>query len=316
MNTSTSLFKKSLPWIISVIMLAALAASPAYAPSYTVILLTAILMYTIMTVSWTIFSGPTGYISLATASFFGIGIYTSAILGKLMPLPAVILTGAAVSFVVALIVGAVTLRLRGIYFTIFTFGLVELIKQVLLWYEVNITGTRGRFVIVIDNTTIFFYIFIIFVALLLTAYFIKRSKYGLALRSIGDYEEASAHIGVNVTWVKIFIFAVTAVFIGATGSIMATRWTYIDPYIAFNYNISFTVVLMAIFGGMGKLYGPIIGAVVFAYLEEILITQFPYFYMLLFGLVLVIAILFLPNGIVALFPKIRNLFPGRKNANP
>jgi branched-chain amino acid transport system permease protein len=225
MNTSTSSTKKWAPWIAAAAVLALVASSPLYAPSYTVIFVTSILMYTILAVSWSIFSGPTGYVSLATAAFFGIGIYTSAILGKSMPLPAVIFTGAAISFVVALLVGAVTLRLRGIYFTIFTFGLVELVKQVLLWYEVNITGTRGRFVIVIDNTTIFYYIVIIFVVLLLTAYFIRRSKYGLALQSIGESEEAASHIGVNVTVLKIFIFAVTAVFIGAAGSIMATRWT-------------------------------------------------------------------------------------------
>ncbi|OGO16493.1 MAG: hypothetical protein A2Z02_03870 [Chloroflexi bacterium RBG_16_48_7] len=316
MNTSTPSIKKWAPLIAGAVVLAMVASSPLYAPSYTVILLTSILMYTILAVSWSIFSGPTGYISLATAAFFGIGIYTSAILGKSMPLPAVILSGAAISFIVALIVGAVTLRLRGIYFTIFTFGLVELVKQVLLWYEVNITGTRGRFVIVIDNTTIFYYIVIIFVVLLVTAYFIRRSKYGLALKSIGESEEAASHIGVNVTVLKIFIFAVTAIFIGAAGAIMATRWTYIDPYIAFNYNFSFTAALMAIFGGMGRLYGPIIGAVIFAYLEETLITQFPFYYMLMFGLIMVICILFLPDGLVGLITQWRRLFPGRKNANP
>jgi len=311
MNSSTPLFKKSVPWIISIVILIALASTPLYAPSYTIILLTSILMYTIMTVSWSMFSGPTGYVSLATAAFFGIGIYTSAILGKILPLPAVIITAGVASFCIALLVGAVTLRLRGIYFTIFTFGLVELIKQLLLWYEVNITNTRGRFVIVVDNTTIFYYIIIIFVVLLITAYLIRRSKYGLALQSIGEYEEAASHIGVNITILKIIVFAVTAIFIGAAGAIMATRWTYIDPYIAFNPLFSFTPVLMAIFGGMGRLYGPIIGAVIFAYLEEVLITQFPFYYMLLFGLILVIAILFLPDGITGLFQRFR-----RSNANP
>jgi len=311
MNSSTTLYKKSVPWIISIVILIALASTPLYAPSYTIILLTSILMYIIMTVSWSMFSGPTGYVSLATAAFFGIGIYTSAILGKILPLPAVIITAGVASFCIALLVGAVTLRLRGIYFTIFTFGLVELIKQLLLWYEVNITNTRGRFVIVVDNTTIFYYIIIIFVVLLITAYLIRRSKYGLALQSIGEYEEAASHIGVNITILKIIVFAVTAIFIGAAGAIMATRWTYIDPYIAFNPLFSFTPVLMAIFGGMGRLYGPIIGAVIFAYLEEVLITQFPFYYMLLFGLILVIAILFLPDGITGLFQRFR-----RSNANP
>ena len=144
----------------------------------------------------------------------------------------------------------------------------------------------------------------IFVVLMLTAYFIKRSKYGLALQSIGENEEAAAHTGINVTMVKVITFAVSAFFIGAAGAIMATRWTYIDPCIAFNPLFSFLPVLMAIFGGMGQLYGPVIGAVIFAYLQEILITRFPELYMLIFGVVLVVAILYMPNGLVGLIQKL------------
>jgi branched-chain amino acid transport system permease protein len=260
-------------------------------------------MYIILTVSWVIFSGPTGYVSLAPAAFFGVGIYTSAVLGKALPLPAVIAMGGLASFCLALLIGALTLRLRGIYFTIFTFGLNELIKNLLLWYEVNITGTRGRFVILVDNTTIYYGMFIIFVMTLLTAYLIRRSKFGLALQSIGESEEAAAHIGINVTLLKVVTFAISAVFTGAAGAIIATRWTYVDPYIAFNYLFSFMPVLMAIFGGMGLFYGPILGAAIFAYLEEILITRFPYYYMLLFGLILVVVILFLPKGLVDLIQR-------------
>jgi branched-chain amino acid transport system permease protein len=260
-------------------------------------------MYIILTVSWVIFSGPTGYVSLAPAAFFGVGIYTSAVLGKALPLPAVIAMGGLASFCLALLIGALTLRLRGIYFTIFTFGLNELIKNLLLWYEVNITGTRGRFVILVDNTTIYYVMFIIFVMTLLTAYLIRRSKFGLALQSIGESEEAAAHIGINVTLLKVVAFAISAVFTGAAGAIIATRWTYVDPYIAFNYLFSFMPVLMAIFGGMGLFYGPILGAAIFAYLEEILITRFPYYYMLLFGLILVVVILFLPKGLVDLIQR-------------
>jgi len=262
-------------------------------------------MYVVLTVSWVVFSGPTGYISLAPAAFFGVGIYTSAVLGKVLSLPVVICIGALASFCLALLVGALTLRLRGIYFSIFTFGLVLLIQQLLLWYEVNITHTRGRFVIVVDNKTIYYVMFTILVVLMLTAYFIRRSKFGLALQSIGEDEEASAHTGINVTALKTFIFAVSALFIGAAGAIMATRWTYIDPYIAFNPLFSFMPVLMAIFGGMGQFYGPVLGAAIFAYLEELLITKFPYYYMLLFGIILVTVIVFLPGGLVGLVQKWR-----------
>jgi branched-chain amino acid transport system permease protein len=293
-----------------------LAFLPLYGSAYTVILLTAIFMYIVLTVSWVIFSGPTGYISLAPAAFFGVGIYTSAVLGKAISLPIVIGIGALASFCLALLVGALTLRLRGIYFSMFTFGLVVLIQQLLLWWEVNKTHTRGRFVIVVDNTTIYYVMLTIFVILLLTAYFIRRSKYGLALQSIGEDEEAAAHTGINVTVLKIITFAISAFFMGAAGAIMATRWTYIDPYIAFNPLFSFMPVLMAILGGMGQFYGPILGAAVFAYLEELLITRFPYYYMLIFGIILVVAILYLPGGLVGLIQKWRKGDLAEQHANP
>jgi branched-chain amino acid transport system permease protein len=304
-------------WVpgLLLIILVLLASLSLYASAYTVILLTSILMYVVLTVSWVIFSAPTGYVSLAPAAFFGVGIYTSAILGKVLPLPVVVVIGGLASFCLALLVGALTLRLRGIYFAIFTFGLVELIKHLLLWYEIKFTGTRGRFVIVVDNTTIYYVMLTIFVVLLFTAYLIRRSKFGLALQSIGENEEAAAHIGVNVTVLKTITFAVSAVFIGAAGAIMATRWTYIDPYIAFDPLRSFMPVLMAIFGGMGQFYGPILGAAIFAYLEEILLTKFPYYYMLIFGTILVVTILYLPEGLVGLVQKLRGRISGGKRAH-
>ena len=261
-------------------------------------------MYVVLAVSWALFSGPTGYISLATAAFFGVGIYTMAVLGGELPLLAAVAAGGLVSFIIALIVGAITLRLRGIYFTIFTFGLVELLKHLLLYWEVTVTGTRGRFIVLIENTTIFWVMLGIFVVLMLTSYFIRRSKYGLALRSIGENEEAAAHLGVNVNLMKVFAFAVSAFFMGAAGAIIATRWTYIDPYVAFNVFNSFLPVLMAIFGGMSQLYGPVIGAVIFAYLEEQLLTRFPEYFMLTFGLILVLFIVYLPNGLAGLVSRL------------
>jgi branched-chain amino acid transport system permease protein len=165
------------------------------------------------------------------------------------------------------------------------------------------------------NTTVYYVMLIIFGVLVVTAYFIKHSKFGLALQSIGEYEEAAAHTGINVTALKTITFAVSAFFIGAAGAIMATRWTYIDPKIAFNPLLSFMPVLMAIFGGMGQLYGPIIGAAIFTYLEEFLITRFPYYYMLIFGIIMVIAILYLPNGLVGLIQKWRRGGLKRRRAN-
>ena len=297
--------KKSFSLGLLGLILVLLATLPLYASGYTPIFMTTIFMYIILAVSWTLFSGPTGYMSLATAAFFGVGIYTAAFWGNDLPLPVFIFAGGLISFIVALLVGALTLRLRGIYFAIFTFGLVMLIAHLLMFWELHVTGTRGRFVVIVDYNTIYYAMLGILAATLLTAYFIRRSKFGLALQSIGENEEAAAHMGINVTLVKVIIFAVSAFFIGAAGATIATRWTYIDPGIAFNPLFSFLPVLMAIFGGMGKLYGPVIGAVIFAYLQEILITRFSELYMLIFGVVLVVAILYLPNGLVGLIQKWR-----------
>ena len=297
------------------ITLTVLATLPLYTPPYAVVILTDFLMYIILTVSWVIFSGSTGYISLASAAFFGVGIYISALLGKALPLPVVIGIGGLASFCLALLVGAVTLRLRGIYFAIFTFGLVLLIQRFLLWLEMSIMGTRGRFVIVVGNNTIYLVMLGIFVVALLTAYFIRHSKFGLALQSIGANEEAAAHTGINVTRVKIITFAISAIFMGAAGAIIATKWTYIDPYIAFNPLFSFMPVLMAIFGGMGQLYGPVIGATIFTGLQEFLIIRVPYYYMLIFGIILVVVILYLPNGLVGLIQRWRKGGKARQHAD-
>jgi branched-chain amino acid transport system permease protein len=316
MNISRAIFRGSgLGWLISIVLLVLLATLPEYGSPYSIILVTAIMMYIILTVSWTMFSGPTGYISLAPAAFFGVGIYTMAILGGELPLVAAVAAGGVVSFLMALFFGAITLRLRGIYFTIFTFGLVVLIQQLLLFWEITVTGTRGRFVVLEDNNTIFWIMLGIFAVMMLVYYLIRRSRFGMALQSIGENEEAAAHLGVNVTLVKVVTFGISAFFMGAAGAIIATRWTYVDPYVAFNVLNSFLPVIMAIFGGMGQIYGPVIGAAIFAYTEELLLTKFPYYYMLTFGIILIVVIIYLPNGLTGLIQRLWRRRPGGQYAN-
>jgi branched-chain amino acid transport system permease protein len=298
------------------LILILLGTIPLYVRPYLVILLTNIFMYIIIAVSWTIFSGPTRYISLASAAFFGVGVYTSALFGKSFPLPVVIVVGSLFSFILALFIGLLTLRLRGMYFIIFTFSVSELIRHSLLWWETTMTGTVGRWVIMVDSVKVYYIILVIFGMALLTAYLIRRSRFGLALLTIGEQEEAATHIGINATVVKTITFAISALFMGATGAIMATKWKYIDPRIAFDPLLSFMPVLMAIFGGTGRLYGPVFGAAIFAYLEEILTTKFPYYYMLLFGIILIVVVSFLPTGLVGLVQKWRKGGLRRQNANP
>jgi len=272
---------------------------------FTTISATNVFIYIVITLSWALFSGPTRYISIATAAFFGIGIYTSALAGELLPFPLVVCLGGLVSFILALLVGLSTLRLKGMYFTIFTFGLSELIRHSVLWWEVVMTGTVGRWVVSVEPVPVYYTMLIILVVTISFCFFIGRSRYGLALRSIGQSEEAADHMGIHVTAVKINVFAITAFFAGATGSTMATRWTYIDPSIAFNPLFSFMPVLMATFGGIGSITGQIIGATVLTLLADLLLTEFPYYYMLIYGIILVAVILFLPGGIMGIWESIK-----------
>jgi branched-chain amino acid transport system permease protein len=294
---------RSLTTILVCLSFLVLATIPLYVNPYLVILLNTVLMYIALTLSWAIFSGPTRYISLASAAFFGVGVYSCAVMGQVLPLPLVIVFAGLVSLILALLMGFLTLRLRGMYFIIFTFGVGELLRHFLLWWETNMKGTVGRFVVSMDHMTVYYVMLIISAATLLTAHLIGRSRFGKALRAIGENEDAALHIGINVTYLKTITFATSAFFMGTAGTIMATRWTYIDPSIAFNPLFSFMPVLMAIFGGIGQLYGPVLGAAIFALLEEILTTQFPYYYMLLFGIILVVVILFLPQGLVGLIRR-------------
>jgi branched-chain amino acid transport system permease protein len=289
---------------VLVVVFLVLVLLPTITSGYLLTLLSDILKFIILTVGWVIFSGPTGYMSLATAAFYGLGFYTAAYLSGTVPFPALILLAGVFSFVVALGVGALTLRLRGVYFAIFTFGLVELIRNIIMEVERVLSGTRGRFVVTESTETVYYAIFIVMVLTIATAFLIRRSRYGLALQSIGEYEEAAAHSGINVVWMKVVTFAVSAIFMGMAGAIIATRRTYVDPGIAFDLNNSFLPVLMALFGGMGHLVGPVIGAAIFTYLGELLLTRFPDLYMLIFGVVLILAILFLPNGILGLIQQL------------
>ena len=308
-----------IPGIITLIIFVGLVTLPLFGSLYNVILITTLLMYSILAVSWVLFSGLTGYMSLATAAFFGIGIYASALFlpttGAVLQVLVVVLIGGLASSIIALGVGALTLRLRGIYFAIFTFGLVVLIMELLNWWELSVNKILGRYVILVDNNVIFYTMLGIFVLVMLTFFFIRRSKYGLAMRSIGENEEAASHIGINVTMVKVITFAISAFFMGATGAIWATKLTYINPHVAFNVLFSFLPVLMAIFGGMGNIYGPVIGAVIFAYLQETLQTKFSEIYMLLFGVVLVVAILYMPDGFTGLIQKVWRRISGGKRVH-
>ena len=292
------------------LVVAFVATFPLYTQQSHVRVLTIILIYVVLAVSWAMFSGTTGYMSLAPAAFFGLGIYTMALLQKALPFPVIIVIASLISFAFALLVGLVTLRLRGIYFAIFTFGLVIFLTELVQFLETRIYHGHGWNITPIDNTTLLYTMLILVVVTVLVIYFIRRSRYGLALLSIGGNEEAAEHMGINTTMTKVISFAVSSMFMGAAGVVLAPSIIYINTNIAFSLFYSFMPILMAIFGGMAHLSGPIIGAVIFGYLEKMLRAQWSTYFMLGFGIILVVVILFLPNGIIGLVPTLQGKLGG------
>jgi len=284
---------------------AALMVAPQVLGPYYRSLALAILADVALAVAWALFSGPTRYLSLATGAFFGAGAYTTAVVLGRLPWPLPVLAAAVVAAAMALLVGTLALRLRGPYFAVFTFGLAELAKHTLIWFETSITGTVGRLLLSPPGPVALYYTVLAVAALAVTtAVALPRSRWGVALIGIGADEERAETLGIDTTRVKIGVFALSAAFMGAIGGAMAPRWTYLDPQV-FNPLVSFQTVIMALLGGPASVAGPILGAVFLGLLSEILLVKFRYLYMLTLGLVLIVVVLVLPGGLAGLVRRRR-----------
>ena len=139
-----AMLRRKRTWVWAAVLLAALVAFPTVAPAYYVALGLALLADVALASAWSLFSGPTRYLSLAAAAFYGVGAYVTALIGVRAAWPASIVAGAAAGALLSLPVGVLALRLRGPYFAILTFGLSELVRHTVIWYESNVTGTVGR----------------------------------------------------------------------------------------------------------------------------------------------------------------------------
>ena len=275
-------------------------AAPWLVSNYQRSLLLAILADVTLAVSWAFFSGPSRYLSLATGAFFGAGAYTTAVVGTRLAWPLPVLAGAAVGAAMALAVGMLALRLRGPYFAVFTFGLAELAKHALIWYETSVTGTVGRLLLAPPGATTLYYTVLALAALALgTSHALRRSRWGYALIGIGEDEERALTLGIDTTRVKVGTFALSAAFMGAVGAAMAPRWTYLDPQV-FSPLVSFQTVIMALVGGATSVGGPVVGAVFLGLASELFLLRFRYVYMLALGLTLIAAVLLFPSGLAGL----------------
>jgi branched-chain amino acid transport system permease protein len=283
-----------------------LAAAPWLLSDFLLSLTIACLMYAGLAVSWAMFSGPTHYLSLATAAFFGLGAYVTAWGVAALPWPMVVAGGGLVAAAFAALVGAAVLHLRGAYFAVLTFGLGELVRHAITYFEKSYFRTVGR---VLTKTpeaaTVYLTVLVVAAAAVAVAAVVRASRFGLALRGIGGDEERAQTLGVSTRRVKIAGFALSAFFAGAMGAAVAVRWTYIDPPAVFNPFIGLQTVLIAMVGGAATLGGPLASAVVFSLFTEFLRLRFPYAFLLVLGTLLIVLVLYLPGGLASLVERRR-----------
>lgn len=276
-------------------------ALPSFGSDFVVSMALTCLMYIALSSSWGLFCGLSRYLSLATSAFFGVGAYSCAILlEKIGWIPA-ILAAAGITGVLALVIGLAVLHLRGTYFAVLTFGMTELIRHAISYFEKSVTGTVGRVLTdVPDSKVVYLTMLAIAVLTIALSIVVRRTRFGLALAGIGADEARAQTLGVDTRLVKLAGFAMTAVVAGAVGAAMSVRWTYIDPHTVFNPFIGFQTVLIALIGGAVTLWGPLVAAIVFSVLAETLRIQAPQIYMMTLGILLILSVLYLPGGLASL----------------
>ena len=288
------------------VLVGLLAAAPWMLSDFMLSLVLTCLMYAGLTVTWAMFSGATNYLSLATAAFFGIGAYVTAWGFGALPYAVVVPLGGVASAVFAALIGAAVLHLRGAYFAVLTFGLGELVRHAITYFEKSYAHTVGRVIAnPPESTSVYLTVLAVAAAAVWASVAVRRSRFGLALAGIGADEERAETLGVNTRRTKIAGFALSAFFAGALGAAMAVRWTYIEPNSVFNPFIGFQTVLIAMVGGAHTLIGPLVSSVVFSVLTEFLRLQFPYLFLTLLGLALILLVLYLSGGLASLWPILR-----------
>jgi len=280
-------------------------------PVYILHIFFIILMYIALSTSFNIMAGYTGYVPFGHAAFFGLGAYTTAVMAfqfgvsifLALPLAGII------SMLFAALIGYPTLRLRGVYFAIATL-VFNFIVEFMIY---NIPWTRGARGITLPllpfsmrtNKIIFYYSMLtIAVATVYVAYKILNSKFGLALISIREDEDAAEALGVNTARYKFYAFLISAFLAGIPGGLYAGYMSYINPETVFTLYIALNLILMAILGGMGTLIGPIIGPIILVTISEYLrYTISSAWYITILGIILILIMRYLPEGICSILVK-------------
>ncbi|MEM0057912.1 MAG: branched-chain amino acid ABC transporter permease [Candidatus Bathyarchaeia archaeon] len=308
MNEKQELWKSLLGFLA---LIAVLTGAPYLLNNiYYLNVLRDVIFWVALSVSWYLFSGLTKYVALGSAAFFGLGLYfTAKVLNywPVLPFPVVVILAGLLNFTIALAVGLISLRLKGIYFAIVTFGIAEIVKVIFDWWEIRITGTLGTYLPIFSDITTYYSILTTSLTSLVLVTLLRRSKFGLALRMIGESEETAAHTGVNTSLYKTIGFAISAACIGLVGASCITISPYTNTRIAFGSRYSFYPAVMTLLGGAGTPYGPVIGASALSLINEYLSVAFPQVFQIILGALLIIIVLVMPNGIMGIVEKFKTL---------
>lgn len=283
-----------------------LALVPLAVDPYLLHIIILILMSAVMALSWDLLV-RTGQLSLAHAGFFGLGAYASALTIDLLGAGwwVSFLAAGLVGGMAALGLGLITLRLHGMYFAIATLAFAEVLRTLVLQAQFT-GGAVGITLPAIfggSRMAAYYLVMAIFLLCLLVSIMLQRSRWGLAFQAIRARQAVAEALGIDTVKTKLAAFVISSVFPSLMGAFYIHYVTYIIPYEAFSLNISVSVLVMSVFGGIYSTAGPVIGAVVLKMLEEYLKSVIVYGYTVIYGLILAMVILFMPNGLLGVIKR-------------
>ncbi len=275
-----------------------------------------VLLYVTLGSAWNILGGFTGQLSVGHAAFFGIGAYTAAIIASgtaLSPWLGLLL-GPIIALPVALLIGKICFRLRGPYFTLATIAVGEVVRLVALNWR-DLTGGAVGVVIrpsVFSGTDKIPYYFIILAIAAMTVslcYYISRGRLGYFFMAIREDQETAEAIGIDTTKYKLVALGISATLTAMAGAFYANYFLFVDPTVVLPLALSVEIVLMAIIGGIGTVAGPVLGAVLLKLSSEVFRNVFEQANLLIYGALLIVVILFVPDGLIG---GLRRLINRRK----
>ncbi len=288
-----------------IVVAAGIALTPWVADNYYVKLATFVAMYGALALSWNFIGGYTGYPSFATAAFIGLGSYAGALFQNAgVPLILAWLLAGVVTAAFAAVLGFAILRVKGHYFAVGSISVVEVLRLIASSWSGLTGGGDGLNVKILQGgadyagRVFLFAMLAVMIATFAVTVWVERSRFGFGLKAIKQNEDAANMVGVNVSAYKIGAFTLSAVFCGITGAVYASWIAYIAPVDAFSILTTLKVPVMALLGGEGTIFGPVLGALVFVILEESIWARFLEANQAILGLTIVVLIFFLPGGLL------------------